>query len=69
MTRMTWPTRDDWCELVGQDDWDDCDGWDYWDHKDDGDRVDKVGHNILMQIQGVFVSVKQFVKHTASLKS
>ena len=25
MTRMTWMTRDDWRELVGQDDWDDCD--------------------------------------------
>ena len=29
MTRMTWPTRDDWCELVGKDDWDDCDGWNF----------------------------------------
>ena len=26
MTRMTWMTRDDWCELVGLDDWDD---WNY----------------------------------------
>ena len=42
MTRMTWMTRDDWCELVGQDD---CDDWDYWDDKDDRDRVDEVGHN------------------------
>ena len=50
MTRMTWPTRDDWCELVGKDDWDDCDGWNFWDHKDDRDRVDKVGHNIIMQM-------------------
>ena len=29
MTRMTWMTRDDWCELVGRDD------WDYWDDKND----------------------------------
>ena len=35
MTRMTWPTGDDWCELVGKDDWDDCDPWNFWDHKDD----------------------------------
>ena len=35
MTRMTWMTGDDWCELVGEDDWDDCNDWDYWDDKDD----------------------------------
>ena len=45
MTRMTWMTRDDWCELFGKNDCDDWDHWDYWDDKDDRDRVDEVGHN------------------------
>ena len=45
MTRITWMTRDDWCELFGKNDCDDWDYWDYWDDKDDRDRVDEVWHN------------------------